>query len=303
MQLKYIFFALTLVSCVAASSRAQRPSSASPLSTGYLYNFESDIDDGGNVSSQFFYARAGVPLYRAEGRVIALSAGYSLNSYDFSGGATPFSFGSLSPWDDIHTVRLGLPIRWKFGERWDFFAASSIGFVGESGADFGDSLQGGGIAAFSYKFSDRLSLGPGIGYMTQIEDDASIFPVIAVNWKLTEALSLTTGPSVGATLGPGLALNWDISDKTRFSLGARYEKLRFRLDKNNSASPGGVGEDRGIPVFVGLSFQAAKHLRLSFVGGVDFGNELQLEDVGGNEILESDYDPSPFVGVNASLTF
>ena len=111
--------------------------------------------------------------------------------------------------------------------------------------------------------------------------------VIAFNWKLTEALSLTTGPSVGATPGPGLALNWDISDKTRFFLGARYEKLRFRLDKNNSASPGGVGEDRGIPVFVGLSFQAAKHLRLSLVGGVDFGNELRLEDGGATRSLKA----------------
>jgi hypothetical protein len=282
-------------------SRAQPD--RSPLSTGYIYQFGTGIDDGGGeISSHFFHVRAGVPLYREEGKLIALSAAYQLNAFEFSGGSAG-GFAALDPWGDIHTARLSAPIRWEFGERWSFFGLPSIRSVGESGAGFGDSLSGGFLLGASYKFGERLTLGPGIGYISQMEDDASIFPIILIDWKLTDTLSLTTGPSVGATQGPGLALSWDISDRLRLSLGARYEKLRFRLDSASAASPGGIGEDRSIPVFAGLTLQATDHWKFSLLGGVGFGNELSVEDDGGNSVSKSDYDPSPFIGVNASFSF
>lgn len=286
----------------AFGASAQSPQNRSPFSFGYLHDFKSDIDGGGEVSNDFFYARAGVPLYRSEGRVIALSAGYNFNSYKFDGG-TAGSFAALDPWDKVHTFRLGLPVKWDFGSDWTFFGLPSIRSTGESGASFGDSISGGIITGFSYRFSERLTIGPGVGYTGQIEDDASVFPVIFVDWKFADGWSLSTGPTVGATLGPGLALNWDVSDRVRLSFGARYEKLRFRLDEDSRAAPGGVGEDRSIPVFGAITYQPGDHWRMSLVGGVGFGNELTLDDAGGREVSQRDYDPSPFLGLNFAWTF
>ena len=125
----------------AFGASAQSPQNRSPFSFGYLHDFKSDIDGGGEVSNDFFYARAGVPLYRSEGRVIALSAGYNFNSYKFDGG-TAGSFAALDPWDKVHTFRLGLPVKWDFGSDWTFFGLPSIRSTGESGASFGDSISG-----------------------------------------------------------------------------------------------------------------------------------------------------------------
>ncbi|NNC87013.1 MAG: hypothetical protein HKN82_00980 [Akkermansiaceae bacterium] len=292
-----------LFSASIGGAPAQGPSNSSPLSFGYLHDFQSDVDGGGEVSSDFFYLRGGVPLYRDEGSIIAFSAGYSFNSYDFGGGAAG-SFAGLAPWSEVHTYRLGLPIIWDIsGSDWIFFGLPTIRSTGESGADFGDTITGGVITGFAYRFSERLTLGPGIGYVGQLEDDASIFPVIFVEWQFAEGWSLSTGPSAGSTLGPGVALNWDVNDRLRLSVGARYEKLRFRLDEDSPAAPGGVGEDRSIPVYGAITCQPGDHWRLSLLAGVGLGNELRLDNAAGTGIIQSDYDPSPFLGVDVSWTF
>ena len=123
----------------------------------------------------------------------------------------------------------------------------------ESGADTGDATTGGGFAGFSYRFSDRLTIGPGIGVISQIEDSASVFPVLIIDWKISDSLSFSTGRGLGATLGPGLILNWEPYSKWTFSLGGRYERLRFRLD-NDRIAPKGIGDDRAFPVFGGITY-------------------------------------------------
>lgn len=289
------------MSANAQNGQGSSPS-RSPFNAGYLYKFNTSIDDGGDISSQFFNARATLPLLIEEGRFIGISGAYYLNAYDFSGG-DPGSFAALDPWDNVHSIRLGMPIRWDLGNDWVFFGAPSVRYVGESSANFSDAITWGVITGFSYRFSDTLTLGPGIGYVAQIEDDASIFPVIFVDWKLGGNFSLSTGPTVGASLGPGLAINWAFADRWELSVGARYEKLRFRLDEDSAASPGGVGEDRSIPVFAALSYQASDNLRLALIGGVGFGNKLELSDGDGKWVRDSNYDPSPFLGVNAAFSF
>ena len=148
----------------AGSAFAQSESNRrDPLKAGYIYTFDANIDGGGKISSHFLNTSATVPIYIEEGRFVGLSGGYRLNAYDFSGGG-PGSFAALDPWDQIHTIQLSLPIRWDLGGDWSFFGLPNIRFVGEGGADFGDSIKGGALAGFSYRFGDRLTLGPGVGY-------------------------------------------------------------------------------------------------------------------------------------------
>ena len=180
------------------------------------------------------------------------------------------------------------------------FLSPTLRFTAESGADLGDSIQGGGFAGFSYRFSDRLTLGPGIGTVTQIEDSASVFPVILIDWKITDRLSLSTGRGTGATLGPGLALNWRASRQCGLFLGGRYERLRFRL-ADQGAAPHGVGEDRAFPIFGGINFTLNRRFQLGLIGGFELGGELSLDDEGGNSVVKESYDPAPFIGLSFSL--
>jgi hypothetical protein len=136
--------------------------------------------------------------------------------------------------------------------------------------------------------------------VTQIEDSTSVFPVLLIDWKITDRLSLKTGRGTGATLGPGLVLGWRASEKWSLSLGGRYERLRFRLDDQGFA-PDGVGEDRAFPIFGGINYTHSRRFQLSLVAGVEVGGKLSLDDKDGNEIVSESHDPAAFIGLALSL--
>jgi hypothetical protein len=236
------------------------------------------------------------PDYR---RSVSLSLGYGADGYDFSGDR---GMAGLVPWETVHTVRLGTPVRWGVGQEWTLFVIPTVRMAAESGAALGDSVSGGGFAGFSYRFGDRLTIGPGVGAMTQIEDSPDIFPVLLIDWKITDRLRLETGRGLGATRGPGLILRWAVSDRWDLSLGGRYEKLRFRLDREGVA-PDGVGSDRSFPLFCGATYRFAPRAEASLVGGAALGGELRLEDENGNRIAEEDYGQAGFLGVAFNIRF
>ncbi|MGD9031527.1 MAG: hypothetical protein PVH02_02620 [Desulfobacteraceae bacterium] len=267
------------------------------LRGGYLHQFKTDIDNGGDFSVDRFFVQGGVTYSPQIQRSVSLALGYGYNGYDFSGSG---GFGALQPWSNINSYRISTPVRWGFDDKWTLFFIPTLRFTAESGADLDDAAQGGGFAGFSYRFSDRLTLGPGIGALTQIEDSASVFPVLLIDWKITDRVSLKTGRGTGATLGPGLALDWRASEKWSLSLGGRYEKLRFRLDEQG-LQPNGVGEDRSFPIFAGINYTHSRRFQVSLVGGVEVGGKLSVYDRDGNEIVRESYDPAPFIGLAFSL--
>jgi hypothetical protein len=266
---------------------------------GYLHQAGSDLDTGGSFDSNRLFVAGGATYATEQRSSVSLSLGYGFNGYGFSGET---GFAGLRPWKDIHSLRFSVPVRWRYDANWSLFFIPTIRTSAESGADFDDGISGGGFAGFSYRFGKRLTIGPGFGVITQIEDNASIFPVLIVNWKISDRLSLNTGRGLGATLGPGLALNWKATDATTVTVGGRYERLRFRLDKEGAA-PGGIGDDRSFPLYAGVSYRFNRKIEASVLGGVDFGGELRLDDQNGTEISKSGYDPAGFLGFSLNITF
>lgn len=273
-----------------------------PFQTGYIYDLPADVDGGGEISKHFFHISGGLPLINDEENdfFVALSASYHLHSYDFSGNG---SFTGLDPWDDIHVGNLGSYIHWGFADNWKLFAIPYVRSAGESGANFSDTITGGALLGASYKFSDTLTIGPGVGYVGQLEDSASVFPILVIDWQFAENWSLTTGPVVGASLGPGLAVRWQIKDDLRFTFGGRSERIRFRLDDSIDSAQQAVGEDNSISAFGILTWQATEHIQTAFIAGVSFANDLVLDNSTGSRIDREDYDASPFVGINLGYTF
>jgi hypothetical protein len=269
------------------------------LRGGYIYQFKTDMDSGGSFSADRAFFQGGVSYAAAERKSISLALGYGFDDYDFSGHT---GLAGLSPWDKIHSYRISAPIRWGFNETWTLFVIPTARVTKESGADTDDALAGGGFAGFSYRVNDRLTIGPGVGVVTQIEDSATVFPVLIIDWKITDTLSLGTGRGLGATLGPGLALNWKPMKKWNFTLGGRYERLRFRLD-NEGAAPNGVGEDRSFPLFAGATYIFSRKAQVGLLGGLELGGKLRLEDKYGNEIIEENHDPAGFIGISFNLRF
>jgi len=267
---------------------------------GYVYQFDTDIENSkGSFTSDRLFIQPGITYALDHTRSFSFAIGYGYDGYNFKGET---GFSASKPWDDIHTFRFSTPIRVNKGRNWSFFIVPTLRITGENGADISDSLTGGGFAGFAYRFNERFSIGPGIGIVTQIEDDASIFPVLVINWKITDRLSFETGRGIGATLGPGISLSWKLTEQFHFSLGGRFEKLRFRLD-DKAETPKGIGQDESFPLFGGITYRFRSSGTISLIGGLETGGELQLEDQHGNVLEKQDYESAPFIGFSFSYRF
>jgi len=299
--LVWLFFVLALIGLPAGGyaensgeetrRRGPKPGWSSFWRGGLIHQFDSTLNGGGGFRVDRFSLQAGPAYMKDVRRMVSLSFGYGYDGYSFSGDR---GFAALRPWKEIHSFRVGLPVRWELKDQWVLFVIPSLRWTAEDGADFGDGATGGGFAGVSYRFGDRLTLGPGIGVVSQIEDEVSIFPALIINWKITDRLSLETGRGLGAAAGPGLTLNWKTSRRWKLTLGGRYEKLRFRLDREGLA-PGGIGEDRSFPLYGGVTGRYGP-VQLSLLGGLKFEGTLRLENRDGNLVAKEDYHPAGFVG-------
>jgi outer membrane receptor protein involved in Fe transport len=178
----------------------------------------------------------------------------------------------------------------------------SLRFNAESGASLGDGRTVGLLAGAGYRVNDRLTIGPGIGVFSELEDSASFFPILVIDWKITDSLSLETGRGFAASRGPGLQLRWTYSPTWEFAAGARYEKTRFRLD-DDGVAPGGVGEDTAVPLFALAEYTLSPNARLSVFGGIEVDASVRLEDASGRKVSESDLSNAPFFGASFQARF
>ncbi len=262
---------------------------------GAVYQFDSDLDDDGSFNATRFNIEAGSGYGWSRRNSVSLAVSYSYDGYSFSPGSAGQP-SAINPWDDIHTLSLSVPVRWGVSERWSSFFVPSVRSTGESGADFSDTVTGGILGGFAYRFGENLTIGPGLGVVSQLEDNATIFPILIINWKITDKLSLETGRGLAATLGPGLTLNYQANEKWSYGIGGRYEKLRFRLD-SDSAVANGIGEDTAFPLFASATHRFNRKASASLIGGVELGGELRQEDENGDKIASESYDAAAFLGL------
>jgi outer membrane receptor protein involved in Fe transport len=293
---------LLLLTLIAAAPVAAQPGGDAwrvRFEGGALHQWQSDLDHGGEFGVDDWSVRVGADYPVTPDLRLGLSTGYGEHDYAFDGET---GLAGLEPWGNVRDARLSFSANWKADERWNLFAVPTLRWFAEDGADLGDGQFGGLLAAAAYRVNDRLSIGPGFGVFSELEDDTDWFPILAIDWQLTDTLALHTGRGFASTRGPGLTLDWTPSDRWALSLGARYEKSRFRLDDDGIA-PGGIGQDTSFPVYLGATRRFGRHLSLSVVAGVEFAGELRLEDAEGHLIDKTDYDRAPFGGAVLDLRF
>jgi outer membrane receptor protein involved in Fe transport len=296
-----ILLLLALAMPATAAERTQR--SDSPwtwtLNAGAVYQSRTSLDSGGDMSAGRAFVSGGVGRVFAGRWRVGAALGYGQEHYNFSGSS---GFGGLDPWDRIRELRISVPLQYFANEHWTVYTIPSLRFNAESGASLSDGSNGGLLAGAAYKISDTLSIGPGLGVFSEIEDSTSVFPVVIIDWKITDTLSLETGSGFAASRGPGLQLKWQYSPRWQFALGGRYEKTRFRLDDSGPA-PDGVGQDKAFPLFALAEFAVSSDITLSLLGGAELAATLRLEDESGDLISKSDLSTAPFLGATMQVKF
>jgi len=289
------FGGVLMLSAVAAQAQ-QRSGWASQFDGLAVYQGNAGLSGGGEFSANRAFLRAGA-LYRFDnGTSAGLFLSYGQLSYDFS-------LAGNQPWDTIRDVRISAPVRFSVGDTATVFISPQVRWDYEDGAGSSDGRTYGVFAGITWQVNPNLRIGPAIGAFSELgTDDTEVFPALLVDWDIAPRWNLSSGTGLGATQGPGVILSYQHTDAWSFSLNARSERVRFRLD-NAGLAPGGVGEDRSVPVVLSVDYQPHPGLRVSAFAGAEFDGQLTLDSAAGAEISSQSYDTAPIVGLAARIRF
>ena len=267
---------------------------------GGVHQSEADLSDsGGSFAVDRWFVSAGVDYAWDLRSSLGFSVGGGNSSYEFGDLA---GLGGDEPWNKIKDARVSVTWRFGFGETGSFIIIPSARFNGESAASSGDSSTYGLYAAAAWRINENLTIGPGFGVFSRLEDSSRVFPLLAIDWNITDRWNLSTGRGLAASQGPGLMLSYQLNEDWSLGLAGRYEDIEFRLDDEGPAA-GGVGRDQSIPLVFMATLEPSKKLSLSVFTGIELNGMLKLKDVWGDVVEESSYDPAPLFGATFELRF
>lgn len=284
---------LLLVAGPAALSAQTRPS---PLAIGGGHQFSSDLDDGGSFSVSTLRIQGGIPLFLRDDTTIALNAGYQFDNYDFDDSL-------IAPWSDVHRARIGLFASTEFRDDWTLFAAPFAAASFETGADLGESITFGGVAAAWNRVNNRLSLGLGAGAVTVLEDDVAIFPLAVIIWEIVDDVTFSTLPPEGFRFLPGAHIQWDASDDLSLSLVYQFQFDQQRLDGSTPITDDGLSEVSQHIVSLAATYRFTESFAVTGHVGVGLAGEIEIQNSSGDRVEEDDFDTSLIVGFEGAFRF
>jgi hypothetical protein len=288
----------------AGQSFAQPAASASSSSwTGFgsvtpVYQWNADLDRGGGFGSSGAIVRLGASGRVGGSTLAGLTLNYDTFDYRFS---NPVAFGGQAPWDNVQRVGFSVPINHSLGNGWTATFAPSFDWFGERGARSGDSFTWGAIVAGTRTWSDGRRLGLGVGAFDRFSE-TTVFPYLVVDWPLSERVKLTNPAAAGPTGPAGLELRYRADGGWDLGVGGAWRSTRFRLSETGRVA-NGVGEERGLPLFLRASREFAPGASFNLYAGAIVAGSLRLEDSSGNRLVSDDFGVAPFVGASLGLRY
>jgi len=263
-----------------------------------IYQFDSDLDSGGSAGYTGVLASVGRSWTIDPGASLGFRLRFDYEDWRFDDlGA----FGGLAPWSEVYRGGLAIPYSVTTDGGWRWSLTPTVEYAGESGAKFSDSLEYGASLVAARAIRPDLTLGLGAGVYYRIEE-TSAFPFVMIDWRITDRLRLSN-PTAGGPSGPaGLELRYALDSGWEVALGAAYRSDRFRLDRDGPF-PGGVGEQRAVPVLASIGRQLSDGLSLRLYAGAALGSTLRVEDEDGRRLYDEDRDPAAMVGLLVSGRF
>jgi hypothetical protein len=289
-----LFGALAAAGAVQAQDRAWQ----SFFSVTPVFEGKGDLDGGGDVSAWNAVVRAGFSGAIGATSRAGLTFNYGYSSYSFS---DPAAFGGVAPWDSVKRYGVAAPLIFGMDGGWVLGVSPSIDWIHETGADENEAIQWGAVFSATRIFGDGNRLGFGLGVFERLEK-TTYFPLVLVDWKLGDRWRLVNPLPAGPTGPAGLELDYRFDGGWNVGLGAALRSIRFRLSESGPV-PNGIGEERGVPVFLRATRGLGDGMTLHLYAGVITGGELRLEDPSGNRLREVDLGTTPIFGATFSARF
>jgi hypothetical protein len=291
-------FAVLALALGVTAAQAQEAGWRPFASVTGTYEGKGDLDQGGDFSVWGAIVRAGAAGQVAPG----IGAGVTLNYdyYDFS-FSNPTAFGGVAPWNIVQRYGVAVPLSFDVRDGWSIGFVPSVDWFRENGADTGDSLAWGAIVSGTKRFADGNRLGLGVGVYDRIEK-TGVFPFLIVDWRFGDRWRLINPLAAGPTGPAGLELDYLLGGGWTIGVGGALRSLRFRLSEGGPV-PNGVGEERGVPLFLRATREFGRQMALHLYAGAVVAGELRVEDSSGNRLRSEDFDPAPFFAVTFTTRF
>jgi hypothetical protein len=255
-----------------------------------------DLDNSpGELAISRVRAHIAASLRVSETADIAIRFDSEFSFYDFD-NASGLIAGTTEPFDDARSLTI-TPIYSDFHQNgWAWFVGGRIQSSGESGADFSDTITGGGLGGASYQVTPSLRLGAGISVSDNLaEDDVFVLPFPIIQWDITGDLRLETA-------GRGARLAYQLHEDWTLALEAGFERREYRLD-DNGPLPGGAVIDQSFPVALAATFRPDPRFEVVGRIGSHVYADLEFYNAAGNEIADDERDAALFAGIDLQIRF
>ena len=268
------------------------------LSVSAIHQFDTNLDEGGDFNVNRYLFKLGWDKKISDTLKAGISFNYDLHDYSFS---KPAAFEYLTKLKNLQSFGLATRIIYTINQDWRLVVIPSIEASKESDADLEDSLIYGGIFSAGYRVSPDLMIGTGFGIFSRLEE-VSYFPVVFINWEITDRLRLSNPFNSGPTSPAGLELSYTFHKSWEIACGGGYRSYRFRL-KDKGIASNGILQEKSVPVWGRITLRSGSLVKVDLNTGAFLLGKLKIEDQDGHEISKDQYDTAPFIAVTISLKF
>ena len=281
------------VQAAASDAAAEaRTATTAFVSVTPLYQPGADLENGGDVSFGGVLLRGGMVSDLGQGKRAGIALLYDRLDYSFS---NPVAFNLQAPWGVVQRYGVSAPLTMALPSGWVLGATPSFEWFRESGARASDAFTWGATLSATRMFERGNMLGFGVAVFDRIEETL-VFPFVTIDWRFGDGWRLTNPLAAGPTGPAGIELERQFDSRWSAGVGAAWRSLRFRLSESGP-TPNGIGEDRGVPVFLRITHTFDKQAALHLYAGVVVNGQLRVEDASGRELRQVDVDTAPLFGV------
>jgi hypothetical protein len=262
------------------------------------FTFSADIDDTDGdvqIGRAGFGINLGFQPWERARLSLGLDEEVSWYLFDNATGIIPSSPADGDPFELALTTTFSPRLSVQHDQHWAWFVGGIIQVSGEPDADIGDSATYGGFAGARYAFSENFGLSFGFAAKSRLEDDAIVIPLIGLDWKINERVTVATEGTFGF-------ITVKLADEWNAVVSGGWELRDYRLD-DDAILPDGVVSDSRVPIGLAFEWKPSPNTTLSIGGGVVVWQEFEFRDNDGDDVSETNTDPAPFIGVSATFRF
>jgi len=290
---------LAAASIVAVSpAYAQSDDKSARVSLAGYYQFNTTLDAGGRFNWGGGIASASLSRPLSQQLSADLDLRYEYQSWRWH---EPVNFGNQAAWNNVNAPSIAVNFDYAYAQDLVISLKPQVEWDYESGANTGDALTWGAVAAVTKVFSPSLALGVGLSAFHRV-DKTQVLPFPIINWQINDKWRIANPFDAGPAGGAGIEAVYSPNERWEIAEGVTYRSYRFRLATDNP-TPSGVGENSFIPIFLRVTRKLTKDARIDFYAALATYGKASVDYENGNGRYHDDYNIGPALAASFVLQF